>query len=331
MISLASPWLLLLALPVFWWAWRALKPRFGAALQYSSLQSVRAAAKRQRAWPLRILVFLRTAALLCLVMALARPQSGEKISQIKSEGVDIVVALDTSGSMKAIDAAGKGAKDANRLEIAKAVAREFIQGRSADRIGLVVFGEEAFTQCPLTLDYGVLMAFLDRAEIGMAGEGTAIGSAIGVATNRLRGAKGASKVMILVTDGRNTAGRIPPLEAARAAEAFGVKIYTIGIGSDNAYMPVDTIIGRQLIAQPMDLDEETLEAIAEATHGRYFRATDAESLRRTWEMIDQLERTEVEVEEHMEYTELFHLFAMAALTLLSIEALLANTRLRKLP
>lgn len=331
MIDFASPWFLLLLLVVARWGYVQLHSAPTAALRYSSVARIKASQPKYPRNPFHILTIIRLMALVLLVMALARPRAGERQSQVKSEGIDILIALDTSGSMRAVDLTSGSDKNRNRMDVAKQVAKEFVQGRTTDRIGLVVFGQEAYTQCPLTLDYGVLTSFLDRAAIGMAGDGTALGSAIGVGTSRLKAVPGKSRVMILVTDGRNTAGRIPPVEAARAAAAFGVKIYTVGVGSDNAFLPVDTLLGKQLIPQPLDLDEDTMKAIAERTGGRYFRATDAESLRQTYETIDALERTEVKIEEHMEYTELYPWLVWPGLLLLLAEMALAQTRLRRLP
>ena len=331
MIEFAYPLFLLLLPLVALMGYRRLKAPGGVALRFSHVHRLQAASRAHRSRWMGALPLLRLISLILLVVAIARPRSGSQITEIKSEGIDIVIALDTSGSMQAIDVTPGDQGQKDRLRAAVEVAATFVEGRQADRIGLVVFGESAYTQCPLTLDYGVLTAFLAQAEVGMAGDGTAIGSAIGVSTNRLKGLESTSQIVILITDGRNTAGRIPPMEAAKAAAALGVKVYTIGVGSNNAYIPVDTILGRQLVPQPVDLDEDTLKAIAEETEGRYFRAANQQALIKTLALIDELERTEVLVEEHMEYTELYPFLLWPALLLLLLEVTLANTRLRRLP
>jgi Ca-activated chloride channel family protein len=197
---------------------------------------------------------------------------------------------------------------------------------------MVVFGAEAFTQCPLTLDYGVLLSFLDRVEIGMAGDSTAIGSALSVCVKRLKDLQSKSKVVILLTDGRNNAGSIDPETAAGMARTFGIKVYTIGVGTEGKVpFLVDTIIGKQAVYQQVDLDEAILKKIASATGGTYFKATNTEALAEIYRQIDQMEKTTVETKEYTEYRELFHPFLLCGLALLLLEVVLANTRLRKIP
>ena len=259
-----------------------------------------------------VLVLLRCIALVLLIIALARPQSGTKASEVLTEGIDIMLCLDTSGSMQALDFKWQDERH-NRLEVVKNVVSDFINGRTNDRIGMVVFGEEAFTQCPLTLDYGVLLNFLDQVEIGMAGDSTAIGSALGTCVNRLKERESKSKVIILLTDGRSNAGSLSPQTAAEIAETYSIKTYTVGVGTAGEVpFLVDTIFGKKYMYQRVDLDEETLKEIATVTGGSYFKATDTETLEEIYRKIDKLEKTKVEVKEYMEYEELFGWFLLSA-------------------
>lgn len=277
------------------------------------------------------LVVLRVLAAVLFIVALARPQSGIKSTEISTEGIDIMLCLDTSGSMRALDFKDQG-KRATRLTVVKKVVGEFIRGRKNDRIGMVVFGEEAFTQCPQTLDYGVLLNLLDSVKIGMAGDSTAIGSAIGICIKRLKDLKSKSKVIILLTDGRNNAGTLSPLTAAEIAKTYDIKIYTIGAGTEGeAPFLVDSLFGKRYVYQKVDLDEKSLKEIAAKTGGRYFRATHTKALEDIYAQIDKMERTEVKIKEYMEYEELFVYFVLPGLMLLLLEVLLANTRLRKIP
>jgi len=277
------------------------------------------------------LVALRVLAVALFIVALARPQSGIKSTEISTEGIDIMLCLDTSGSMRALDFKDQG-KRATRLTVVKKVVGEFIRGRKNDRIGMVVFGEEAFTQCPQTLDYGVLLNLLDSVKIGMAGDSTAIGSAIGICIKRLKDLKSKSKVIILLTDGRNNAGTLSPLTAAEIAKTYDIKIYTIGAGTEGeAPFLVDSLFGQRYVYQKVDLDEKSLKEIAAKTGGQYFRATHTKALEDIYAQIDEMERTEVKIKEYMEYEELFGYFVLPGLVLLLIEVLLANTRLRKIP
>lgn len=269
--------------------------------------------------------------MILFVMALARPQSGTKATEVLTEGIDIILCLDTSGSMQALDFKW-GNERQNRLQAVKKVVSDFIKGRKNDRIGMVVFGEEAFTQCPLTLDYGVLLSFLDRVEIGMAGDSTAIGSALGTCVKRLKSLKSKSKVVILLTDGRNNAGRVSPETAAEIAKTFNIKTYTIGVGTEGEVpFLVDTIFGKKYVYQRVDLDENTLEEIANITEGKYFKATNTKALEEIYNQIDKLEKTKVEVKEYMEYEELFSWFLLPGLACILLEIVLANTRFRKIP
>jgi Ca-activated chloride channel family protein len=223
-------------------------------------------------------------------------------------------------------------KPTSRLDVVKRVAADFIKNRPGDRIGLVVFAQDAFTQCPLTLDHGILIDFLDRITAGIAGESTAIGSGIGTAINRMKDIKAKSKVIVLMTDGVNNAGQIPPEKAADLAQSFGIKVYTIGIGS-NGDVPflVNTPFGKQYVYQKADLDENTLRQIAQTTGAQYFRATDTERFQEIYSQIDRMEKTEAKVKQYTEYRELFGWFAGAALLLCLAEVVLGQTLLRKIP
>ena len=274
---------------------------------------------------------LRCLVIALFVVALARPQSSTKATEVLTEGIDIMLCLDTSGSMQALDFKW-GSERQNRLQVVKRVVSEFIRGRKNDRIGMVVFGEEAFTQCPLTLDYGVLLNFLDRVEIGMAGDSTAIGSALGTCAKRLKGLKSKSKVVILLTDGRNNAGSLSPETAAEIAKTFDIKAYTIGVGTEGEVpFLVDSIFGKRYVYQRVDLDEDTLREIAEITGGTYFKATNTKALEEIYNQIDKLEKTKVEVKEYMEYEELFGWFLLPGLACMLLEVILGNTRFRKIP
>jgi Ca-activated chloride channel family protein len=279
-----------------------------------------------------ILIALRVLAIILLVIALARPQSGKAHSKVTTEGIDIVLALDVSGSMLAEDF-NLNRRRRNRLYVAKKVVKDFIKWRENDRIGMVVFAGAAYTQCPLTLDYNVLLQFLDKVEIGMVEDGTAIGSAIGVCVSRLKSSKAKSKVVILLTDGRNNAGGIDPLTAAELAKTFDMKIYTVGAGTKGlAPYPTKNLFGLKTYRSiQIDIDDETLTEIAKITGGKYFRATDTASLKEVYKQIDSLEKTEMEEAKYTEYSELFTYLVIPALGIFLLEVVLANTRFRRIP
>jgi Ca-activated chloride channel family protein len=277
----------------------------------------------------RLLSALRVVALALLVLAAARPQAGSRRVEVSSEGVDIVIALDVSGSMRAEDFRPK-----NRLHVAKEVVAAFIDGRTSDRIGLVVFAGRAFLQCPPTLDYGVLKETLDAVDFGMMEDGTAIGSALASAVNRLRASNAKSRVIILVTDGVSNAGNIDPLTAARLAAAMKARVYTVGVGRPGARAPFpvdDPVFGRRTVQLEAELDEKTLRTIAETTDGAYFRATDPAALRAIFEKIGELEKTKIESVEFVDYEERAAWFLVPAVALLSLEAGLAATRFLTVP
>jgi len=274
------------------------------------------------------LPILRIITLILLIMALARPQSSKGDESMTTEGIDIILTLDVSGSMQAEDFTP------NRLEAVKQVAADFIRGRKNDRIGLVVFAGHSVTHAPLTLDYEVLLSLLEKVHLGMLEEdGTAIGMAIANSVNRLRTSQAKSKVIILLTDGVNNKGEIDPLTAANLAKALQLKIYTIGAGSKGrAVVTVDDpFFGKRQVPIQVDLDEETLQKVAATTDGKYFRATDEKKLASIYEEIEQLEKSQLDVKQYKEYVELFPYLAYVALGLLGVEIILTNTRLRKIP
>ncbi len=332
MFRFEDPWLLTLLISIPPMLYYGLKNLGSGRIRFSSL-AVIGRLKRPVTLMLRKgLVILRCLALALFILALARPQSGIKSTEVSTEGVDIVLCLDTSGSMQALDFKEQG-KHTDRLSVVKRVVSDFIKGRKNDRIGMVVFGQEAFTQCPQTLDYGVLLSLLDSVEIGMAGgDSTAIGSAVGICVKRLKDLESKSKVVILLTDGRNNSGSLSPSTAADIAKTYNIKIYTIGAGTEGeAPFLVDSFFGKQYVYQKVDLDEDTLREIAAKTGGKYFRATNTKALEDIYKQIDAMEKTEVKIKEYMEYNELFIYFLIPGLCLLLLEVLLANTRLRKIP
>ncbi|VAX37266.1 Aerotolerance protein BatA [hydrothermal vent metagenome] len=280
----------------------------------------------------QILFVLRMIILALFLISLAGPRSVIEETIHESEGIDIVLTIDASGSMAAEDFT-IGKKRFNRLAIVKKVVQEFIEQRTNDRIGLVAFAGLAYTVCPLTTDYSWLSTNLERVELKLIADGTAVGSAIASSLSRLKKSDAESKVIILLTDGMNNAGRMDPVEAARAAQAFGVKIYTIGAGSKGAVpFPAKDFYGRAFYQKvKIDLDEDMLQEVAQVTGGQYFRATDTESLRKIYKEIDALEKTEIEEYGYFEYTELFYKFLLWALFFLAVEIILNNTVLRRIP
>ena len=330
MFRLAYPALLTLLLPVAGWcAW--LVRRKPAAMTHSMATRLSRQAGGTGRVAGRIPLLLRAGCLVLLVFAAARPQLYNVSREIQSPGVDIMLCLDASGSMQALDFTLDG-EPVSRLAAVKRVVAEFIEKREMDRIGLVVFGTEAFTQAPLTLDKGLLMALVERMRIGMAGDKTAIGSAIAAGGKRLKDLKAKSKILILLTDGRQTAGELSPAETAEAVRALGIKIYTIGVGgTEPAPFPVRTAFGTRIIRQHVDLDERTLEKVAGIGGGQYFRAADTDRLQEIYDIIDQQEKTEVKVREFFHFRELYPWFLVPALLLLAMEIALRTTVLRTIP
>jgi len=317
----ATPWalLLLLALPVWWWRRRHHRP---PAITFSR---VGALARGPRAgWGIaRALFLLRNVAIVAAIVALARPRTAGRAEQSTSEGINIVIAFDISSSMLAEDF-----QPDNRLEVARAKVKQFIAMRSSDQIGVVAFSGEALTQVPLTTDYPVVMAAVDNLQPGQLDDGTAIGTAIATAANRLRDAPGRSRVIVLLTDGVNNRGAIDPRTAAQAARAFGIRIYTIGVGSEGmAPVPVGRgVFGLRYENRPVEIDDPLLTEIAQRTGGRYFRATSGEALQRITEEIDRLERVRVRTRTYTQFTELFRWPLSLAIGALVVELLLAAWR-----
>ena len=280
----------------------------------------------------RIPVFLRGGALILLLLAFARPQSVLEGTKTVSEGVDIVLALDTSTSMLAEDFR-VGATRINRFDVVRDVVKEFVQKRKDDRIGMVAFAARSYTVCPLTTDYAWLNENLDRVSVGMIEDGTAIGSAIASSCNRLRTSKTKSKIIIVITDGINNAGSISPIMAAEAAKALGIKIYTICVGTKGLVpYPFRDVYGRKVYQNiPIEIDEEVLKKIAAITGGKYYLASDTETLRKIYDDINKLERSKIEHFGYKEYSELFYYFLIPGLILILLEILLANTVFMRVP
>jgi len=331
-VRLASPWFLVLLafLPLLWPGGRG--ARRTAALRYPTLTVLRAVAPTGAAHRRALLGVLRALALVLLVIALARPQAGTAATKIHREGVDVVLAVDVSGSMLAEDFTLDTGR-ASRVDAVKAVVKEFVAARPEDRIGLVLFAARPYTQCPLTLDHGWLRQNLERAQIGMIEDGTAVGAGIATAVNRLRASTAKSKFVVLLTDGQQNAGKITPQTAAEAAAALGIKVYTVGAGTRGmAPFPTNDLFGNKVYRPvQVDVDEATLEKVAKTTGARYFRATDTKSLREIYEEIDKAEKTAFEAPSYQDYRELYPWALWPALALLLAELVLADTRLRKVP
>lgn len=322
-------WLLLL-LPLIFIVDRS--RRSGASFIFSSEELVKDIKPTTRVRLGRSLIILRIVGLALLIIALARPQALLEGSKTISEGVDIVLALDTSTSMLAEDFK-IGTRRINRFDLVREVVKDFIKKRVDDRIGMVAFAARAYTVCPLTTDYGWLNENLDRVRVGMIEDATAIGSAIASSVNRLRTSKTKSKVIILLTDGVNNAGNISPLMAAEAAKALKIKIYTIAVGTKGlSPYPLQDYYGRTVYRNiPIEIDEESLKKIAETTGGKYYLASDSEKLRRIYDEINRLEKSNIEHLGYREYNELFYIFLIPAVILLGLEILLANTIFLKVP
>ena len=324
----AYPWVLwaLLLIPVLATVYWKRKKKMVTDVTFSSLQPFDHMRGSLREKLHDFPIALRLVALALFIIALARPQSVSSKENVSTEGIDIVLLLDISGSMVAEDFTP------NRIQAAKQVAEEFIDGRTNDRIGLVIFSAESFTQCPLTTDYPVLKSLLKEVKNGMIADGTAIGLALANGVNRLKDSKTKSRVMILLTDGVNNRGEIDPITAARIAATYGIRVYTVGVGAQGeAPYPVQTPFGIQRRLIPVDLDEKTLTAIADMTGGKYFRATDNRKLKAIYKEIDQLERTRIAVTAYKRYSELFYGWIGAGLLMLLFEVGLGATVFRKIP
>ncbi len=326
--SFANPnffWLLLL-LPVlgvwFWWKRKQYYPEQAI----SSLVPFENSGFSWRQVLNSLLPVFRLLAIGLVIIALARPQTTLEKEKIKTKAIDIGISMDISTSMLARDF------EPNRLKAAKKVAKDFIAGRRNDRIGLVVFAGESFTQCPVTTDYRVLKNLLEETKSGMVENGTAIGMGLSTAVNRLKKSDAESKVLILLTDGVNNQGKIDPITAAKIAEEFDIKVYTIGIGSKGrAKVPVKTSHGTRYRQQKVNIDEELLKEIADLTGGQYFRATDSDKLRSIYEEIDRLEKTEIEVSAFKRYKEEFLPFALIGALFFGLEVFTRYGLLKRLP
>ena len=340
-MEFAHPWLLLLLLLLPLLAWlkggRGLPPAF----LYSSVQLVRGMQNITRSRAGGFLMSLRWLVLALFIVALAQPRLAKSITTVRASGVDIVVAFDMSLSMLSEDFVVDG-KRVDRFNMARTVLENFIDKRPDDRIGLVVFATQAFIATPLTLDHDYLRENLDQLEItSIDPSATAIGDALSTAINRVRNLKAKSKIVILMTDGQNNSGKIDPRTAAQAAQALGVKVYTIGIGErgmapmpvmdDNFHYVLDVFGRKQYEMQKVDVDEATLQKIADMDGGKYYRADDAEHFKKIYADIDKLEKTEAVVNKFTEYKELFPWFVLGGLALLLVEIVLGQTEFRRLP
>ena len=330
--SFAHPWVLtlLLLLPVL----AFLKGKFGgtAGIRFSSTAALLKVGHRRRSKSGAILAGLTYLALALFIISLARPQLGRVVTRVQATGVDIMLVLDVSRSMLAEDFT-IGNSRANRIEAVKRVTEQFIRERPNDRIGIIAFAGRPYLVSPLTLDHDWLIKNLDRLRIGLVEDGTAIGSAIASAANRLKDKEAKTKLVVLLTDGDNNAGKVMPLTAAEAAKALGIRIYTIGAGTEGeAPFPVTNAFGRTVYRNVLvKMDEKTLQDIANITNGRCFRATDTQSLNTIFAEIDKLEKSKVEVEKTAHYRDLFQWFLIPGLACLALEMLLSQTLWRRLP
>lgn len=331
MFRFASPWfLLLLIVVVLVWVFKFRKKRAGH-IRVSSLNGIDSLPRTFMTMLSRFIPLLKVVSLVLLIIALARPQWGDKKINVTTEGVNIILALDLSESMRALDFK-KDDKIVTRLEAVKHVVREFIMKREGDRIGMVVFGSNAFTQLPLTRDYNTIAFILDRLKIGAAGPRTAIGDAIGISLKRLEDIKSTSNIIILLTDGKSNSGELSWQDAIKIAVQRKVKIYTIGVGSKGeAPFLVDGLFGKRYVYQKVDVDLDALKKIATDTQGGFFEAKDLPSLKQIYEMINNLEKTKVDVEKWVEYKELYPGLILTGLIFLLFYIILNNTRFLRIP
>ena len=330
--TFAHPWAfaLLLLLPLIAFLRGHRGP--AAAIQYSGLSLFGPLLRSRKVKAGGWLSALRYLSLACLIVALARPQKVDSTTQVNESGIDMMLAIDLSPSMEALDY-HKDGQDLSRVQVVRETVGKFIQARPNDRIGMVVFAGEAYLMSPLTLDHDWLLQNVDRLQVGLAGDATAIGSAIAACANRLRDEPGKSKIIILLTDGANNAGKITPLAAAEAAHALGIKIYTIGAGSnDVAKFPITDMFGRRTYTTiPVDIDIDMLKKIADVGGGKYFRAADYDSLHHVYDAINKLETTTTGVK-HFEHVRDFFTYALyPGLLLFGLEIILAHTRWRRVP
>jgi len=317
--------LVLVPLMAAWYLWRGRKGT--APLQLSGFENLDDKMSSIRVWLRHLLAVLRMAVVALIVIVLARPQSSNQWEQITTEGIDIVMCMDISGSMRAMDF------KPNRLEASKNVGIEFVNARQNDRFGLVVFAGESFTQCPMTTDRAVVINFLKEIDFGVIEDGTAIGMGLATAVNRIRESKAKSKVIILLTDGVNNRGDVGPVTAAELAAGYGIRVYTVGVGSQGtAPINLQDMFGRTVTQNmPVEIDEEVLREIAESTDGAYFRATNNNKLREIYQQIDELEKTRLDVKQFSKKKEEYFPFLLAAMILLLFEVLLRYTFFRTIP
>ncbi len=331
MFRFATPWFFLLLIPVWGFLIYTLKKEKTNTIHVSSLESLSTVPTSLGARISRFMPLLKVLAVSCMILALARPQSGDEKINVMTEGVNIILALDLSGSMRALDFK-RDNEIITRLEAVKGVVADFIMERQGDRIGLVVFGSNAFTQLPLTRDYNTIAFMLDRLKIGAAGPRTAIGDAIGISLKRLKDVESASNIIILLTDGKSNAGQLSWQDAVEIAAQRKVKIYTIGVGTTGEVpFLVDGVFGQRYVYQRVDMDWDALKTIAEKTSGSFFQATDIASLEKIYKMIDGLERTKVEVEKWVEYKELYSTLLAAGLMMFLAYLVLNHTRFMRIP
>lgn len=309
---------------IVWYIFR--QKKFSASLQISTTLGLASAPKTWKHYLRHLLFAIRLLVMTLLIVVLARPQSTEDWENVSTEGIDIIMAIDVSTSMLARDL------KPDRLEAAKDVAIKFIAGRPYDRIGLVIFSGESFTQCPLTTDHAVVTNLLRQTQTGILEDGTAIGNGLATSVNRLKESDALSRVVILLTDGENNRGEIPPLTAAEISKTFGIRVYTIGVGTEGtAPYPIQTQFGTRIQQIPVKIDEVSLQSIADITDGRYFRATNNDKLAKIYEEIDALEKSKIEVKEFSKKQEEFQPYALAALILLIIGILLKVSVFRNIP
>lgn len=320
---------LLLLIPFFiYYEWKIKKY---PSLKFSTIRVLKTVSQERKISFKNLPFFLRMLTITLFIITVARPQEGKATSEVITEGINTILSIDTSGSMAAVDLEINNDR-VTRLDVVKKVVKDFVAKRVNDPTGLIVFGTEAFTQCPLTLDTNILTQFVNNLEIGMAGDSTAIGNSLGLAVNRLKDIKSKSKVVVLLTDGSNTAGKVAPDKAAEIAAGYGIKVYTVGVGTTGRIPFVqNTFLGPQIVYGQADLDEQTLKMIADKTGGKYYRAKNFEELQRIYNDIDILEKSEVKTKNYMEYKELFLWFLIPGIMSMLLEIFLRNTRFMRIP
>ena len=316
--------LILLVPVIIWYIWKDREAN--ASIRFSTIKGFEGEGRTFKYWLRHILFAIRLIILALIIIVLARPQSVNKWQDVNTEGIDIIIALDISGSMLAQDF------KPDRIEASKAVATEFISGRPTDRIGLVVYSAESFTQCPLTTDHAVLINLFHDIKSGMIEDGTAIGMGLANAVSRLKDSKAKSKVIILLTDGVNNRGSIAPLTAAEIARTFNIRVYTIGVGTQGtAPAPVQTPYGVQIKQVPVEIDEQILRQIASITDGKYFRATNNQKLVEIYKEIDQMEKSKIDIREYSKKEEEYLAFGLSAVIFLLLEIIIRKTVLKNIP